>query len=323
MIANDAIGNFVVATPLLQMLRSLEPSEIHYYGGTRTLEMQAASDLFEWHFPLHGSAPAESARTILRHVEARPYDLVVNLERTTLSRAAAAIASTSETSVVGPALGPAGRDDLPSGADDRSRLLDDQHWIDPQLAARYPFLRSGFIGEIFARLAYLEGPVPAYRVPSTEPPGVVPDVLIATTASLPEKLWDPAKWRVVLERCRAQGVSVGVLGAKPKVQGEFWKGADLEAELVAEGLAQDLRGAYTLPEVVGALGRCRAALTLDNGILHLGVAAGAKVVGLYRHGIHRLWAPPAEGLAVLTPGESGSVPEISETVVWEALARAL
>ena len=44
--------------------------------------------------------------------------------------------------------------------------------------------QSGFIGEIFCRLAYLEGPIPSYRIPSAEPPIEVPPLLIATSASL-------------------------------------------------------------------------------------------------------------------------------------------
>src|SRR5689334_18571447 len=81
-IANDAIGNFVVSTPLLQMLRrELRPSTIHYYGGTRTAELQQGSDLFEWSYNLHGTSPRVASRDI-----ADEYDLIVNQEGTAYAK---------------------------------------------------------------------------------------------------------------------------------------------------------------------------------------------------------------------------------------------
>ncbi len=64
-------------------------------------------------------------------------------------------------------------------------------------------------------------------------------------------------------------------------------------------------------------------LTIDNGILHLAVASGTPTVGLFRHGIHRLWAPPSPSLTVLTPGEGQNVAGIAVQTVQEALERAL
>jgi len=78
-----------------------------------------------------------------------------------------------------------------------------------------------------------------------------------------------------------------------------------------------------LPAVAGALARAKAVLTLDNGILHMAAAAGAPTVGLFRHGIHRLWAPPVAGLTVLTAGEGKPVSEIQPERVIEAVRLAL
>jgi ADP-heptose:LPS heptosyltransferase len=320
-IANDAIGNFVMATPLLQMLRSeLDPSELHLYCGSRVAEFERESDLADRFFDLHGLEP-EGFLQLMADRRGQ-YDLVVNVEATGLSKTAAWLLS-EDGYVCGPCLGDGGRGDLDFADDDRGKLWTDKEWVSGDLTLRYPFLRSGFISEIFARLCYLEGPLASYKVPSATPKGKTPDVLISTAASLPEKLWPVSKWIEACNRLTERGFKVGLLGARPGDQGRYWKGEDAEFELIRSTDVMDLRGAFSLPEVVGALAAARFVLTLDNGILHLAVAAGTPTIGLYRHGIHRLWAPPFEHLTVITPGEGNPMSVISVERVLEAVDRVL
>ncbi len=315
-VANDAIGNFVVGTPLLQMLRNRwNPVALDYYGGTRTWEMIEASDLIDFGYPLHGAQPNDTARAIAERTDDGAYDLVVNMEWSAYAKVCTGMLSATETFVCGPSIGHGGRADLPFLDDDRGQLWKDQNWIDESLAKRFPFLSSGFIGELFCRLAYLEGDVPRYKLPKQTPAGTVPDVLIATAASLPEKLWTLGGWTAALEHFKARGLSVGLIGAPPANQKLFWKGDSTEDELVASGLVEDLRGKYSLPEVVGALDACRLVLTIDNGVMHLAASTATPTIGLFRHGIHRLWAPAGETVSVLTPAPEGLVAEISAAEV--------
>lgn len=319
-LANDALGNYVVSTPLLSMLRARYPqATLHLYSGTRTEEFWTRDHRLNAGHALFGSSPQETVRTIER---LGPYDLIVNMEWSAWAKAAAAIASGPETFVVGPCLGEESRGDLPFQTDERGALWADQEWISPELPQKYAFLQTGFIGEIFCRLAYLEGAIPRYELPSEPVSGPVPDVLIATSASLPEKLWPTEKWVSALTALREAGKTVGLLGAKPSAQSKFWKGNDTETTLVESGLAEDLRGQFSLPQVVGALHATRQVLTLDNGILHLAAATVTPTVGLFRHGIHRLWAPPVSNVTVLTPGEEGAVAEIDVATVRGALGIA-
>lgn len=323
-VANDALGNYVVSTPLLSLLRkSLRPSTLHYYSGTRTEELWMKDPNIDWGFALHGSEPHFSVLNAFAETGAEPYDLIVNLESTAWAKCFTAVAASFNTYVCGPCMGGDGRTDLPFEADARGRLWADKEWISASLPLTYPFLHSGFIAEIFCRLAYLEGELPAYEVPREEVEDKIPDVIISTAASLPEKLWPLEKWSELVRRAKAEGLTVGLVGARPSAQSVFWKGSSEEEVLVEKRLVQDFRGAFRLPAVVGALAKAKAVVTIDNGILHLGVAAGTNVVGLYRHGIHRLWAPPYPNLAVLTPGEDREVAEISVEDVWGALKRAL
>lgn len=314
-IANDALGNFAVSTPLLQMLHAKHPGgEVHYYGGMRTREMELASDLIDGGFPLHHADAADAEQTA-----STGYDWVINVENSALARGFAGRIPTRFLS------GPVDVDGnpFPQSDDEAGRLWDDPEWISESLTQRFPSLRSGFIAEIFCRGCGLEGPIPAYRLPSASPEGDLPDVWIAMSASLPEKLWPASAWSEVLRELKVTGKRVGLLGAKPSAQSAFWKGDDAESMVVQDDLVEDWRGAFTLPQVVGALSRAKACLTLDNGILHFAVAAGTPTVGLYRWGIHRLWAPPVSNLSVVTPEPGEAVATIPVRHVTEALAHVL
>lgn len=314
LLTNDALGNIVVATPLMQMLRAkFAPSALDHYGGTRVLELAEASDLIDTAFPLHGSAP----RTFVASLP-DPYDLVVNVEKSAWAKCVAGILAGESGFICGPCLDGEGRGDLAFADDARGLLWKDPAWIAEDLPARYPFLTSGFIGEIFCRLVYLDGPIPAYRVPHDPPSRAVPDVLISTAASLPEKLWPVDRWCALVRALGERGLTVGLLGAKPELQTKYWQGADLEIGVVEAGAA-DLRGRFTLSEVVGAIARARLVVTIDNGIVHLACATATPTVGLFRNGIHRLWAPPAQNLLSIDPGPGRQVRDITHETVWDAV----
>jgi heptosyltransferase III len=299
------------------------PSALHYFAGTRTEELWMEDPHVDWGYPLHGSVPHFAVLNAFVENGGEQYDLVVNIEDNPWAKSFTAVISGASTLVCGPCMGADGRRDLPFEDNDHGRLWADRNWIAEDLTHTYPFLTTGFIGEIFCRLAYLTGTIPSYSMPSHQTSEEVPEVLISTAASIPEKLWPLQKWSEVLVRLRDAGFSVGLIGAKPTAQSIFWQGGESEDVLVQRGLVRDLRGRFRLPEVIGALGKAQAVLTIDNGILHLAAAAGSSTVGLFRHGIHRLWAPPSENLAVLTPGEAKAVSAIELDQVWEALRRAL
>jgi ADP-heptose:LPS heptosyltransferase len=323
-VTNDALGNYVVATPLLQMLKAKYADGIlHYYGGTRTQELWSQDPAVDWGFPLFGSEPSAAVRAGREALDGQEYDLIVNVESLPWAKAFSAAMAAGDTFVSGPCLSADGRGELSFGDDERARLWGDQDWISSDLTEKYAVMQSGFIGEIFCRLAYLNGSIPSYRVAQADPGQAVPDVLIATSASLPEKLWPVQSWMDALRWVRERGLTAGLLGAKPSSQKQFWKGASDEDELVTSGLVEDLRGQFSLPQVVGALAKANAVLTLDNGILHLAAATPTPTVGLFRRGIHRLWAPPAPNVAVLTAPEGGAVADIRVDEATGALARAL
>ncbi len=317
-VANDALGNYVVSTPLLQGIRTeLSPDVLDYYSGPRVQEFWSQDPRISRGISIWGRTLQE----VVAELPAEPYDLVINMEMSGWAKAITAMLSGPETVIVGPSLDPSGRKDLPFEENERGDLWRDQEWISENLNSKYPFMRTGFIGEMFYRLAYLVGELPPYIVPTTDCGIEVPDVLIAMSASLPDKLWPVEKWLQTISKLKAQGLSIGLLGAKPAVGKHHWLGGEAE-DLVAKEV-RDLRGTLSLTQVADALSQPKLVLTLDNGILHIAAAGGASVVGLFRHGIHRLWAPPVRTMAVLTPGEGHEVSEIEVSRVLEASSRTM
>jgi hypothetical protein len=47
------------------------------------------------------------------------------------------------------------------------------------------------------------------------------------------------------------------------------------------------------------------------------------VVGIYRYGIHRLWAPPSANLRIVEPGSGGRVEQILADSVWRHIDEVL
>lgn len=315
--ANDALGNFAVATPIAQMLRRQhKPGHLTLFTGPRVREFAEASDLFDSFHMWLGAEPRETASAALA---LEPFDLVVNLEQMPWASALAGMLAGENGFVAGPCVGKGSRERLPFGDSQQGRLWEDKEWVSPDVVHRHPLLESGFIAEIFARACHLTGPVPPYKFPQQKPNLTVPDVIVATTASLPDKIWPPDKWIALIQRLQTKGWSVGIVGAAPKVQAEHWLGANDENTIVESSGMTDLRGKLTLPQVVGALAQAKAVVTLDNGIMHMAASTGVPTFGLFRPHIHRLWAPPLPNVVVIEPGPMRGVADLTVSEVEEKL----
>jgi len=329
-LVNDALGNFAICTPLLQALRYYYPeSRIDYYGGERTKELEIASigTLFDWRISLLGKPLSDSVQQVMRRFEEiEGYDLVINIEDAPLHRTFSAMIGEGAY-ICGPCLAPDSRNEWPFPDDERGDLWRDRKWASPDLPMRYSFLETGFIAEIFMKLAYLreipgapwKGGIPKYWFPCEEVHFDIPEILISTGASLKNKLWQFDKWRNILRNLHEQGYRVGLLGAPPKRQERFYHSAHDENSLAEEKFVEDLRGKFSLPQVVFALKKCKFVITLDNGILHFAAAHEKPTIGLYRKEIAPLWAPPNPNLMVLTPKE-GDVENIEVEEVLSAFA---
>ncbi len=325
LVANDAIGNFVIATSVAQMLRSAHDGcSIDLWSGSRVREFLALptppghSALFDAFHQFLREPPETVTQAVDQALKGSRYDLVVNIEDSQPARQLTARLAADGCWVCGPAERSTGAL-LPFADDDRGRLWRHTEWVSESIREQFPFLHSSYIGEFFCRLAYLGGPMPPARVPTARWTDAVPEVLIAMSASLPDKLWPADAWSQVLKELRADGLSIGLLGAKPSSQSAHWLGSDAEAEVVDAGLVDDLRGRPSLPQVADLLSRAYLVLTLDNGIMHLAATSRTPTVALFRHGIHRLWTPPWGDVRPVVAPPGSPVSTITADAVADAV----
>jgi heptosyltransferase III len=289
-IFSDQIGDFVVSTPLLRGLRERYPGIVlDYLGGEKTRPLEEASPLIDARFSLIG--PPDSLAELPNFVAERvaiagPYDLAICLEAH--PRAAAAWRALEPRFVVAADLHANGHVD---------RLWADV-WNRPGLRQDYPELGSQYIGEIFCRLARVETEYTRPSVPTAPTPIEVPDVLVATgtRGSRSARLWPASYWGQLIASLHAAGWQTGLLGAPPGAV------EPIDEAVLAAGTT-DLRGRFTLPEVAGAMQGARLVVSVDNGLMHLGVAAGARTVALFGASPRLIWTPPVDYLTILDPSQ--------------------
>ena len=292
MLSHDSLGNYVVLTPIMRMLRTAYPdASLEYVGGPRTEALWRVEPTWDavWRYD---DAPDGA------------YDLVVTTERDPYAVAVASriVASSAGARIVG------------SGAPGASGLAADPDWTSPDLRSRYPELTTGFIAEIHARIAGLAGDVPGYELPRAPSPPHGCRVLVSCSASTDDKLWPVERWLAALDGVEA----VGVVGVRPKPGAPAYRGQDEEEAIVTSGIGKDLRGEFTLPQLVSAVEEAELVLTIDNGIMHLAAATPTRIVALFREGIHRLWTPPLADVTILVPASGEPVASIPVQAVREA-----
>jgi ADP-heptose:LPS heptosyltransferase len=297
----DSLGDFAVATVVADALRRRFPgSTLDYYGGPRTSQLEEASSLIDSRYDLFGGVGLPRVCSI--GAQRRAYDLVVNMEASDV----AALAATHLWPLF--VVGKCYSRDLRRVRLPAAEGIDGLHyenWTDPTLTARYPDLTTSHISEIWCRLSRVAPHTLRPILPSSPPPVAVPDVLIATGATRPAKIWPLDAWRLFLRQIK-DVVTIGLIGADPVDQWRIYHCGALEEALLAEFAVTDLRGRLSLPEVVGALGSARACVTVDNGVMHLSAGTSTPTVAIFGGSAAEVWAAPLANLHVIVPPTEGS-----------------
>ncbi len=213
---------------------------------------------------------------------------------------------------------------VPFAADAAGGLWSDPDWTREDLRERHPILESAFIGEILYKACGLPkiaggwpGGIPRYALATKAPPRDTPAVLLSTGGSRADKIWPLHKWLEVID---ALEVPVGLLGADPRRQAADYHCGPIDEGIVRHPRVIDLRGALSLPEVVGAVRTAELVLTVDNGILHFAAAFDRPTIGLFRTRVEHLWRPPNPSLVVLS--DPKGVPAIEAATVITHATRA-
>lgn len=307
----DKLGGFVVATALLRGLHEKYPdATLDYFGGERTAELEGACPYIQSRYSLYGRPGALRdlpPYLLEREAAAGPYDLAINLDFNPLNAVVASMLAPRY--VVGKCVQPDGRKELPFGDGPREQIQSPStFWAGEHFMARFAgVLDSNYIGEIYCRVAYVDTEFHRAEVPTADPGTPIPDVLIATGGTRTAKLWPIEHWEEFINRCGEASLTVGLLGAAPKVQQTAYGSATADEYLLTRTPLLDLRGKFTLPKVAGALARARACVSIDNGIMHIASAVGTPTVAIFGGSPWDLWAPRADHLLLALPNEPCSL----------------
>ena len=104
-------------------------------------------------------------------------------------------------------------------------------------------------------------------------------LVLVPAASAPERNWPVARYAVLAEHAAAQGFAVYLCGGP----------TDTERQLAAQIIAQsrvpvsDLVGSSSLRQLYALLRQVSLVVAPDTGPVHMAVAAGTPVIGLYGH----------------------------------------
>lgn len=297
-VGSDKLGNFIVTTPLLRGLKERYPdATVDFYGSPVNRAFEEACPWIDWRtdvFPAEEARARDAVEGVDGRTAGRGYDLAINCDgfnpwTTEL------VARLRPTWVAGNALDEDLEQPLPFGDHPNNRILAEPDWTSPDFLRRYEgHLTSNYIGELFARMAFVETDYFAIALESAPPPFDVPDVLVHANANRIAKLWSAGSWNDVLDWCRSRDLSVGLVGVLPKPGRENTIGYPIEAELAAHDVVTDLRGRTTPIELAGALAETRACVTVDSGPLHVAAAVGCPTVAIFGNDAGGAGASPIE-----------------------------
>ncbi len=300
----DAIGDFVVATPLLRGLREkYVGATIDYYSGERTRELEAASPLVDTRYSVfrqEGDLALLTEQIVRRQQERGPYDLAINCDDHPVL--AWVTSMLQPTYVVGKAYSPDWRGLLDNGTARVDRLAE-ENWSSPDLLQRYPELETSYISEILCRQARVITDFARTEVPTREPAIETPSILISTGGKRSAKLWPQPYWRSLIDSLEGAGFQVGLLGDVVANQLSRYHSGDSEELLLASTGLIDMRGKLSLPEVAGALRRASLCISVDNGLMHMAGAVGTPTLGLFGASPWRVWVHPRSSIEVMLGSE--------------------
>ena len=96
--------------------------------------------------------------------------------------------------------------------------------------------------------------------------------------------WEPAKWAAVADALTERHAAQVILVGTPA------DGAD-SVRTAMHGLATNLAGRTSLPQLAALLDQCDLFLGADSGVMHLAAAMGVPVVALFGPSNHLAWGP--------------------------------
>ena len=123
-----------------------------------------------------------------------------------------------------------------------------------------------------------------------EPLDGKPYIVIFPGASIAERTWGTARFRVVAQELDESGFATVVVGSR---EDRF------DGDMIAGMKGLNLAGKTDLAETAAVIERSKLLISGDSGVLHLAVGLDVPTVSLFGAGIEKKWAPQGEKHHVL------------------------
>lgn len=120
--------------------------------------------------------------------------------------------------------------------------------------------------------------------------GGKPFITIFPGASIPERRWGAARFKVVAEVLHKKGYGIVVVGGADDVN---------DGLVIAGECGLNLAGKTTLAETAAVIARAGLLVSGDSGILHIAVGLGIPTVSLFGPGRALKWAPRGDHHCVI------------------------
>ena len=308
------VGNFIVTLPLLNALRREYPkSKIDFWGSENTKELEEAfcvnkeankPSLINWRTSWDNEDDNKFLYLAQQAKDRGKPTILINCDG--FNPITQVLASWLRPEwIAGASLDKSGRKQLDWGEKAEQRFLYEKDWETKEFMERYKhIIKDQYIGNLMCLMAFIKPKKEDFdlRLPAIETNIKVPEILIHCTTTRRAKMWSRKKWRKIIDWCKKNQKSVGMIGAAPEKQKiEYNSGNDEEYLLSnyknaylesGEAVLTDLRGRTTLTELIGVCQQAKAVISVDAGPLHIAAASGTAVLAIVGNDHEGIGASP-------------------------------
>jgi lipopolysaccharide heptosyltransferase II len=294
--AYHGLGNFIMYTPALKLLRERYPNariDLQVGNNTGNEEVLAGAELFDNIYNLQYSAGFRVWFKRFREIRATRYDITINEFHSHSWQLALTVAFSRAKFRIGHVTSPGWSEKFSRYSfvfNVPVAMREDEHEIERYLdlvAAAGAKKLTASEAQTFIHLTETDRQFANEYLPSDK---LIIGIQPGTSPTMRWKQWSLERYRELL---------VQLIGEQPEAQIVLF-GAPNEVEMIqelAQGLENQVKiaaGKTTVKQVAALIERCAVLICNDSGLMHIAVAVGTPVIAIYGPTDFRRTAPLGE-----------------------------